>query len=80
MCLISLICITLFSFFGTEWVKSLSSIQAPLTVCVCVCACMCVWLAGGGEGETSQRLPCYVSSLLSRSGGSQSHLILTSEG
>lgn len=79
MCLISLICITLFSFFDTEWVKSLSSIQAPLTVCVCARVCVCM---GMGEGKVKLRRdwPCYISSLLSRTGGSQTHLILTSEG
>ena len=68
MCLIALIHLTLLSFFDRVGKKS----QFPTSSTVCVCVCR--------EGETSQRLPCYVSSLLSRSGGSQSNLILTGEG
>lgn len=77
MLAISLICAPC-SVFDTEWVKSLQ-FHTSSTDCVCVCACMCVH--GDGEGKVKLRRDWqYISSLLSRTGGSQTHLILTSEG
>ena len=49
MCLLSLICITLFSFFDRVGKKSQFHTSSTDCVCVCVCVCMYVCVAGGGE-------------------------------